>query len=151
MKYPQEIRSPSASVIPYCVKDSAGSAKSATIDNKNQNNNYCDDSKLEPVAEAADPAESHSRQCNFIADDLRKNCGLSPVSTLGFNGNPKSSLATAVVTCNACERFTSDKVGDGAGIGECYLGVKWTQEFNGRKPLYRYAERHCERFSKLMN
>ena len=56
-----------------------------------------------------------------------------------------------IVTCNACERFSPDKIGDGAGIGSCELGVKWTQEFNGRMPLFRYSERHCKQFSKLMD
>lgn len=53
-----------------------------------------------------------------------------------------------IVTCNTCELFTPDKIGDGAGIGNCELGIKWTQEFTGRMPLYRYSERHCKQFSK---
>ncbi len=56
-----------------------------------------------------------------------------------------------IVTCNGCEHFIPDKIGDGAGIGGCGLGIKWTQEYNGRKPLFRYAERHCNDFSKLMS
>jgi predicted nucleic-acid-binding Zn-ribbon protein len=53
--------------------------------------------------------------------------------------------------CNDCEHFTVDDIGDGAGIGNCELGIKWTQEFTGRMPLFRYSERHCEQFSKLMD
>lgn len=56
-----------------------------------------------------------------------------------------------IVTCNACEYFTPDAVGDGAGIGNCSLGIKWTQELHGCMPLYRYADRHCAEFSKLMS
>jgi len=56
-----------------------------------------------------------------------------------------------IVTCNACEQFTPDKMGDGMGIGNCELGIKYTQEFNGRMPLFRYSERHCKQFSKLMD
>lgn len=147
---PQELRSNSAGVTPYLAKDSAGSAESATRDNKDRNYCVCHSESI-PSAESADIAEHQSQQGNFIADDLRKDCGLNPVNTLSCIGNPKNSLAVAMVTCNTCEHFTSDKVGDGTGIGECYLGVKWTQEFDGRRPLYRYAERHCVKFSKLMN
>lgn len=56
-----------------------------------------------------------------------------------------------IVTCNGCEHFTPDKIGDGAGIGNCSLGITWTQEYNGRRPLFRYSERHCSNFSKLMS
>ena len=27
--------------------------------------------------------------------------------------------------------------------GDCAVGIKWTQQVGGRKPLYGYAERHC--------
>ena len=57
----------------------------------------------------------------------------------------------SIVSCNNCEHFTPDQIGDGAGIGNCDMGVKWTQEFDGRRLLYRYADRHCEKFSKLMS
>lgn len=63
----------------------------------------------------------------------------------------KSGDSPSLVTCNGCEHFTPDKIGDGTGIGDCGLGIKWTQEYNGRKPLFRYAERHCKDFSKLMS
>ncbi len=81
MDDPQEIRRISASLTPYLAKDSAGSSESATRDNKNQDHVYRDDFKLTPVAEAADLAESQSSHSNFIADDLRKNCGLGAAST----------------------------------------------------------------------
>lgn len=61
------------------------------------------------------------------------------------------SLAQGMAVCNYCKHFTVDIMGDGTGIGSCELGVKWTQEFNGRMPLYRYSERHCNQFSKLMD
>lgn len=57
---------------------------------------------------------------------------------------------STIVSCNKCEHFTPDQIGDGAGIGNCDMCVKWTQEFNGRRPLYRYSDRHCEKLGKLM-
>lgn len=57
----------------------------------------------------------------------------------------------SIVSCNKCEHFTPDQIGDGAGIGNCDMGVKWTKEWHGRMPLYRYTERHCEQFSKLIS
>jgi hypothetical protein len=60
-------------------------------------------------------------------------------------------ISLSIVSCNKCEHFTPDQIGDGAGIGHCDMGVKWTKEWCGRMPLYRYAERHCEKFSKLMS
>lgn len=56
--------------------------------------------------------------------------------------------ADNVVSCNACEHFTPDEIGDGSGIGHCSLGIDWTQEPHGRMPLYRYADRRCSEFSK---
>ncbi|KTD68880.1 hypothetical protein Lste_2038 [Legionella steelei] len=63
----------------------------------------------------------------------------------------KLTPAPGIAICNDCEHFTVDIIGDGTGIGSCELGVKWTQEFTGRMPLYRYSERHCMQFSKLMD
>jgi len=60
-------------------------------------------------------------------------------------------ISPGMVTCNTCEHFTPDIIGDGSGIGNCGLEVKWTQEFTGRMPLFRYSERHCQQFSKLMD
>ena len=54
------------------------------------------------------------------------------------------------VSCSSCLHFTPDHVGSGTGIGICHLGVIWTHENNGRMPLYRYADRHCEKYSKPM-
>lgn len=53
-----------------------------------------------------------------------------------------------VVACNNCEKFIPDNIGDGAGIGNCTHGVQWTEEIHGRMPLFRYASRHCNKFSK---
>lgn len=54
-----------------------------------------------------------------------------------------------VITCNKCEHFTPDVIGDGGGIGNCERHVQSTQELNGLLPLFRYAKRHCNKFSKL--
>lgn len=51
-----------------------------------------------------------------------------------------------IVTCNTCEHFTPDKIGDGGGIGSCALGVESTQEVSGKMPLFRYSKRHCDKF-----
>lgn len=56
-----------------------------------------------------------------------------------------------IAICNDCEHFTMDNIGDGTGIGNCELGIKWTQEFSGRMPLFRDSERHCKQFTKLMD
>lgn len=55
------------------------------------------------------------------------------------------------VSCNDCEYFSPDNLDNVTGIGTCELGIIWTQEYNGQKPLYRYAKRHCGRFSKLIS
>jgi hypothetical protein len=54
------------------------------------------------------------------------------------------------VTCDQCINFNPDQIGDGAGIGSCKIGIEWTQEINGHMPLYRYAHRHCDQFTKLL-
>ncbi len=56
-------------------------------------------------------------------------------------------LMSEVVTCNSCKHFTPDKVGDGAGIGNCRHGIESTQELSGRMPLYRYSIRRCAKFN----
>lgn len=53
------------------------------------------------------------------------------------------------ITCNECSNFLPDSIGDGAGIGSCAVGVIWTEDSRGRSPLYRYAERRCDLFSRL--
>lgn len=53
-----------------------------------------------------------------------------------------------VVCCNNCIHFTSDQIGDGAGIGKCTLGTQWTYGIKGRMPLFRYADRYCSKFKK---
>jgi hypothetical protein len=142
---PQAIRTISAHVISELAKESATSSESATINTKNRDSIYCKDYQVASASETADLAEGHSRQGKVIADDSRKYCGLNTAHVLTFDNNPNSVLE--VVTCNSCVHFSPDKIGDGAGIGDCYLNVKWTQEFDGRRPLYRYAERHCEKYS----
>ena len=142
---PQEIRNISAGEIHELAKESATSSESATINIKNRDHNYCNDYQVVSAAETADLAEGQSRQGNVIADDSRKYCGLNTARVLTFNSNPNNLLE--VVSCNSCAHFSPDKIGDGIGIGDCSLNVKWTQEFDGRRPLYRYAERHCEKYS----
>jgi hypothetical protein len=55
--------------------------------------------------------------------------------------------ATQIIACNDCIHFTPDKIGDGAGIGSCSCDINWTQEINGRSPLFRYTKRHCNDFN----
>lgn len=57
--------------------------------------------------------------------------------------------ASDVVTCNSCKHFTPDAIGDGAGIGTCALGVESTQELSGKTPLFRYSNRHCDKFNEI--
>lgn len=56
----------------------------------------------------------------------------------------------SLCSCDRCEYFTPDPVGDGAGIGQCKKGIEWTQEPSGRLALFRYAYRYCRVFSKLI-
>lgn len=62
--------------------------------------------------------------------------------------NPVSSK---FVICSDCIYFQIDKIGDGAGIGFCKLGLLWTEEAKGRFPLFRYAPRNCEQFKESVN
>lgn len=66
------------------------------------------------------------------------------------NANP-TIIEVKIVTCNQCKHFIGDKIGDGAGIGDCSIGIEWTQEVRGRLPLFRYAERHCNKFTQQNN
>ena len=74
--FPQVIRIDSADSIPCLLKESAISAESAIEVKINQTNGYCNEFKMDRLADIADSAEGHSGQGKFIADDLRKNCGL---------------------------------------------------------------------------
>jgi hypothetical protein len=65
--------------------------------------------------------------------------------------DPFESPLFETVNCNNCEHFHPDTIGDGVGIDTCDVGIKWTQEFYGRMPLYRYADRHCKKYSKIGN
>jgi hypothetical protein len=136
---PQKIRSISAAAAPYVGKKSAKSAESAVSHPQNEHS-----FKIIMIAENADLAGTQSEESIFAAEAVRKSCG-----TDAFNMNPVSSLD--IVNCNACEHFTPDAIGDGFCIGERYLGIKWTLECDGRRLLYRYADRHCDKFSKLMS
>ncbi len=70
-------------------------------------------------------------------------CGYRP-PFCSCGGIPVSGM----VTCSQCENFTPDKVGDGTGIGLCSLGLQYTEELHGHKPLYRYADRRCDKFKQ---
>jgi hypothetical protein len=58
---------------------------------------------------------------------------------------------SGMVACNDCLHFIPDQIGDGAGVGQCGLGITWTKGLGGRMPLYRYIDRRCDTFSKLQN
>ena len=60
----------------------------------------------------------------------------------------RNNHSTELVMCNDCINFIADKIGNGSGIGDCSLNIKWTQEVKGRMPLFRYAERHCCNFKR---
>lgn len=84
-------------------------------------------------------------ECNYATHSHCIKCGYN---------NPFCScniIPPGMVTCNRCEHFTADIIGDGAGIGSCGLEVKWTQEVHGKMPLFRYSTRNCSHFSKLMS
>jgi hypothetical protein len=55
-----------------------------------------------------------------------------------------------IVSCHSCVHFSSDKIGDGAGVGRCAVGVESTQEVYGCMPLFRYVNRHCDKFSGVI-
>jgi hypothetical protein len=76
---------------------------------------------------------------------LKKSCTVA----ISKEGNYATVLKK--VMCDNCEHFMPDEIGDGAGIGDCGLGIKYTQEVSGLMPLFRYADRHCDNFSKLMS
>jgi len=130
---PQSIRNNSASENQHATKGSATSAESASASKKTINQNYYADLKDIGVAEVADVAEYQPGPAYVTADASRISCGIEKV------------------VCDDCKYFTIDSIGDGAGIGDCALGVTWTQEYNGRRPLYRYAKRYCSKFINLMD
>ena len=78
---------------------------------------------------------------NDATDNVCRQCGYN---------KPFCSCDTSysgMVTCDTCEYFTPDIIGDGAGIGRCGRGIIWTEVLNRRTPLYRYADRYCEKYS----
>ena len=143
---PQVIRNVSARPIRYLLTDSAISADSAAMSKNNSGNMFV----VKAVADYADIAERHSRQTPTIADELRKNCGLNTAKVSAtINEPPSDSLKT--VTCNDCEHFSPDRIGDGVGIGICAIGIISTKIAGySIMPLYRYSDRYCDQFSKLM-
>ena len=156
---PQLFRSVSAIDTPYRATVPAISAESAISSKENNNNHYSIKSKNNSTADCAYLAETQSGQEIAVAGNVRDGCGSSSTenkinnapSLAKFNSTDSTQRSSSViVACDNCEQFTPDKIGDGAGIGDCGLGIKWTQEYNGRRPLFRYSERHCNDFSKLM-
>jgi len=130
---PQWIRDISAGENQHLTRDSAISAESASIDKKAINQSYYADLRDIGVADIADVAEYQPGPAYVTAETSRESCGLEAVA------------------CDACKYFTPDSIGDGAGIGDCAFGVKCTKEYNERRPLYRYAKRHCSSFSTTMS
>lgn len=103
---------------------------------------------------------------DFIDEELRRfNYDLEDLTTTyrniiddARNSNDADSFLAcfdtetiATATCDTCIHFTADKIGDGTGIGTCNEGIKWTDETQGRLPLYRFTHRHCDKFSKLID
>lgn len=76
------------------------------------------------------------------ADLLRDTCGWDDFDL--YLDKPSK-----LVQCDRCLHFIPDSIGSGAGIGNCSVGVKWTQQVGGKMPLYRYAERHCVQYKQL--
>ena len=151
---PHAIRNDSATDPPYSESTSAISAESAEIIYQKQLNDPNQDRSIKGQifeiarsAEIADIAENHASRESLTAELMRNDCGLSTA----FSSISSQLDILKFISCDLCEHFSPDDIGDGAGIGTCKLGIKWTQEYNGRKPLYRYADRHCEKFSKLMS
>ena len=103
----------------------------------------------------ANPAKIANRS-NMIHSPLAELAVASPSEPI-LNIRPQNLVLIGeqspleMVACNNCVRFTPDKIGDGVGIGNCDLDIKWTQEFTGRMPLFRYSERHCKQFNQLMD
>lgn len=142
----ETIRNVSAEPMPYQPTDSARSAESEAMPKNNLEYGSENEPKVVAVADSADLAERQSRQPHTIADDLRKNCGLN---TTTINKPPKDSLK--MVVCNDCEHFFPDEIGDGIGIGSCALGIRSTKIAGYiTMPLYRYSDRYCDKFNKLM-
>lgn len=83
------------------------------------------------------PPSSSSMDINKIAPASAK-----VANPANFDKSNKIHMAT----CDACEFFSQDQTGSGAGIGRCKHGIEWTEEISGRMPLYRYARRYCNRF-----
>jgi len=144
---PQVIRNVSAEPMPYQLTDSARSAESATVIKNNMEHGSLSESKVTAAADTAELAEHQSRQKHTLADDLRKNCGLTKSKTI----NKPESESLNTVVCNDCEHFFPDEIGDGIGIGSCALGIKSTKIAGYiTMPLYRYSDRYCDKFNKLM-
>lgn len=136
---PQSIRNKPASNNPHGGNKSAQSAYSAkNIDELTQIRSYTS-------ADCAEYAENQSSIEYRAADLLRGTCGWDDFD-LWEERAPKS---LTLVQCDHCMHFTPDTIGSGAGIGNCAVGVKWTQQVHGRMPLYRYADRHCVQYKLL--
>jgi len=61
-----------------------------------------------------------------------------------------ADVASCEVSCGDCQHFIPDTVGDRVGIGSCHIGLIWTRESSGMRPLYRFAKRHCDKFIELI-
>ncbi len=106
---------------------------------KIRENNTSQISKISKISEISKPIRSNF---NEPIDE-------SSISLPAIPAN--SANLSNIVRCHDCEHFIPDNIGNASGIGSCNLGMIWTQEVTGRLPLYCYANRHCVKFSRLMD
>lgn len=144
---PQIIRNVSARSNPYLSIDSAISSESAAGSKNTLIDGAEEVLKITTDANLAYIAEQQTIQGDAIADELRSDCGLD--KSIPVNKVPINLLKT--VSCNDCEHFSPDQIGDGTGIGSCDLGIRSTKIAGYiTMPLYRYSDRYCDKFSKLI-
>lgn len=134
---PQMIRNKPASDNPHGANKPAQSAFSASMDELMHDRSCA-------AADYAGHAEDQSNTGYRPADLLRDSCGWDDFDLWG----DKTAKTPIFVQCDRCMHFTPDSIGSGAGIGDCAVGVKWTQHVGGKMPLYRYSERHCVQYKQ---
>lgn len=138
---PQNIRNKSAKDKHHHYNKPAQSAYSAKVMNELNAPEIIDFSNS--TADYAENAGNQSSTAYALADNLRNSCGFHDFDLDEMN---KQKLLMPV-QCEQCTHFTPDSIGSGAGIGQCAVNIKWTQEIHGKMPLYRYAERHCVKYN----
>lgn len=145
---PQPIRNP-------CAEDkcdvfnkpaqSAYSAKEKLLSKENVSiiSKY-DNALTNDTADYAEYADHQFSTSYPFADSLRKTCGLD---SFDFEGE-HSQKSLELIQCNKCKHFMPDTIGDGSGIGQCVMNIKWTSSSHGKMPLYRYADRYCVQYQQ---